>query len=151
MGFDRDEGDAVVRSIPTGTASSIREPAASETQLMRCGNRSYGGQVRPREWDGGCTGDQDLLRMSWSRWDADMAVGEGLTGYRDCAESCADGGYYRFASTATASRARVCKDRDGEYRRFFTRVRITYRVPEGHPSRLDAGEHDRTLKIICET
>jgi hypothetical protein len=113
---------------------------ATAVFLPNCGNSHYGGRVAPRNWDAGCTGDRELLRTTWSRWGRRVAIGKGQTAVNDCDPSCAEGTVTRYPARARAFRIRTCRGRSGKRRRFYTRLRLTVRMPERHTT---------TFRLVC--
>ena len=101
-----------VAVLGTGFLPSV---ADARVFLPSCGNSAYGGREAPRTWDRGCTGNQDLVRMSWRGWGGSDASGRGRT-----------------STGATARvlvyRVRRCRDSRGNLRSFYTRIRINGRT-----------------------
>jgi hypothetical protein len=96
-------------------------------RIPTCANPYYGGKVKPKRWDAGCTGSYDLYRnVRWPWWSDRYARGRGISsnGYR---------------VRVTAFRARMCISRGTEVRRlFYTRIRVKW---EGLPA--------QTWRIPC--
>ena len=135
-------------TVALGLASPV--DAVARVFLPNCGNTYYGGRVAPVTWDAGCTGTPELLRTSWFSWGRRAAIGKGRTTYNDCEPSCADGTVYTYRARARASRIRRCKGRSGKHRRFYTRVRISFWVPNGDSSGLREGKHTaRPFELVC--
>lgn len=114
--------------VATVVLSGVAVPAEGATvRLPECGNSWYGGKVKPRKWDRGCTGFLDLTGSRWSRWGESVAYGRG------------------YAITASgqvpvrirARRIRVCET-DTWLGTFYTRVWIKYGAQRG-----------RSYPLIC--
>jgi hypothetical protein len=97
-------------------------------RLPDCGNSWYGGKVKPRKWDRGCTGSLDLTQGRWSRWGRSVAYGRGY----------ASTGSGRVPVRVRASRIRVCETEHG-FGTFYTRVWVKHGAQRGRSYRLICG------------
>jgi hypothetical protein len=100
---------------------------AATVRLPDCGNSWYGGKVKPRTWDRGCTGFVDLTRGRWSRWGKSVAYGRGYE-YTS---------FGVFRVRIRASRIRVCET-ESWFGTFYTRVWIK-----------KVGLRSRSYRLIC--
>ena len=133
------------------TTLSIRYRVNRRVRLPSCGNTSYGGRVAPRTWDAGCTGSNELVRARWRHWGRRVATARGQTVVRTCDPNCAEGGSRLYPASARASRIGICKDDHGRRRPFYTRVRLTIRVPRGKglPG-IEPGRHVTRFGLTCQ-
>jgi hypothetical protein len=124
-------------------------PAAAQARVLLgdCGGTGYGGRSEPRRWDYGCTGVWDLFAAKWRRWGRPVARATGKTMLNTCDPSCAEGTVYRYRARVKVWRIRRCEDSDGNVDRYYTRLRLRYRVPAGDP--FPAGLRDQTMPIAC--
>jgi hypothetical protein len=105
------------------SAASLVQPLIPE-----CSNTYYGGKIKPRWWDGGCTGSIDIRNAPWSEWGQEArARGRSSWGAR---------------ARLRASRIRWCdtdyrEDRE-RYRRFYTRIQLWW-----------SDGHKRTYRAFC--
>ena len=114
--------------LATVALSGATVPAEAATvRLPNCGNSWYGGKVKPRTWDRGCTGFTDLTRGQWSRWGKPVAYGRG---YEDALG--------QIPVRIRASRIRVCETED-RFGTFYTRVWIKNVAQRGRNYRLICG------------
>jgi hypothetical protein len=133
-----------------GTALAAPADAAPRVFLPNCGNSAYGGRVEPGRWDAGCTGTWDLIHASWRGWGRDVAIARGFTTLPDCNPDCSTGTVSRFRARLRVSRVRTCRGKSGEYRRFYTRARLRYRIPADDPPGIGAGLHVVRFRLICD-
>ena len=115
---------ALVLAMVALSGATVRAEAAT-VRLPDCGNSWYGGKVKPRNWDRGCTGSPDLTGGRWSRWGEAVAYGRGHA-------VPASG---RVPVRIRASRIRVCETEDW-FGNFYTRVWIKYGAQRGRSYRL---------------
>jgi hypothetical protein len=90
-----------------------------------------------------------LIRTKWYYWGREVAIGKGKTQFNDCDPGCSEGTVYTYRARGRASRIRRCKGRSGKYRRFYTRMRISYWVPSDDSSGLSEGKHTRRYALSC--
>jgi hypothetical protein len=96
---------------------------ASPVLMPNCSNTSYGGKVKPRTWDGGCTGSIDIRNARWSEWGREArARGRSSWGAR---------------ARLRATRIRWC-DTGERYRRFYTRIQLWW-----------SDGHKQTYRAVC--
>ncbi len=62
---------------------------------------------------------------------------------------CVSAKILTYRARARVSRIRTCQGKSGKPRRFYTRVRITFRVPEDDPGPLRPGRHSFSPLIFC--
>jgi hypothetical protein len=136
----------LVVSLTATSAASSRVGADDRVRLGSCGS-TYTGSVKPRRWDLGCTGVWDIFAARWRRWGRPVASAKAKTMVATCDPDCVSGPVFRYNARVKVWRIRSCADGDGNVRRFYTRLRLRYRVPEGDP--FPAGVQRRTMPIQC--
>lgn len=127
-------------------STPIARTAGSTILLGDCGG-SYPGKVRPATWDNGCTGVADLARMTWSSWGGPTAAGSGVTQTNDCVPDCANGTVEEFPAQAYLARVRSCRANNGRVGRYYTRLRILYKLPPNHHA--GSGPRDAQYRLAC--
>jgi len=132
----------VAALIALGAQPALAPAAATRVYLASCGG-AYGGKVKPKTWDYGCTETNDIIDAKWTGWGSATAHASARTQLDDCMPSCAEGKTIEPLAQAKISRIRTCVGAGGHRHRYYTRVSITYRLdaPFGD---LPAGE--RTVR-----
>jgi len=131
-------------------AGSAKTAASSEILLGDCGGPIQG-PARPVRWDLGCTGVNDLARMTWTAWGGATATGYGVTQLNDCSPDCASGTVEEFPALAAASRIRSCRASNQRVSSYYTRVRIVYDLPAENNYGRPGGRQDFTLALSCRS
>jgi len=127
------------------TTLAAQKPLTSAVRLPGCWSTSYGGSVRPQTWDYGCTGTNDLMRMTWTIWDETEAKGKGVT---ELSVHGAAGPDFYYPATARAWQVQTCRDREGRTSRYYTRIRVSYVLPRENPFD-KPGEVTHTFVLMC--
>lgn len=133
---------------PNSNPSTTAGAATTRVLLGACGG-VYPGNVRPKQWDLGCTGVSDLDRMAWHTWGGPTASGSGVTQLNNCSPSCAGGTVQEFPVDAAAFRIRKCRTNNGKVGRHYTRVRLVYELPPDNLFGRSGGRQDLTYRLSC--
>ena len=137
----RASGQTVIATLAVALTCAVPAIAGAQvTYVPNCGNTSYL-EFKPRYWSSGCTGGSlNMSPLHWRRWGGDSARARGTAELR---ESCAgeDGfcGTYKAHARLRLSAPRLCHDRDGRARRYFSLARFSVRYRAGNPFGYRAG------------
>ena len=117
---------AVAVISATGVVTAVPASAADETSIVNCLGREV---VQPRQVvvtcaDGGVT----VMKITWSRWDANRARGTGTLAWNTCLPTtCVDGIVETYKVRVTLGRVA-----SGPEAAVFTRMTLAF--PEGGPA-----------------
>jgi hypothetical protein len=128
---------AAALAVPLGIASAAPsagravERQVQDPVLVGC---SMQGEIGPAEYVLACgDGNSRLTSLSWTRWDATAAVGQGYNAVNDCAPYCAAGTFRSYPVTVRLDQPRASGKDPGQ--RYYTRMTLVYTDgrPDGSP------------------
>jgi hypothetical protein len=121
-------------------AAAAAADARSPVLLASCSVLDL--EFEPSQWSPGCAGGSPFLEgLEWHGWGTPTASSTGQVLLNDCEPSCAEGGVYRYPAQVTADRIRRCHE-GGRTHRQYTRVRLSWNLPDGNPFGEPAGWHE---------
>jgi hypothetical protein len=106
--------EAVPRQAPEIAIPQLQSPSQKVVRELEAGEIGVVGMtgvigVRPKVLD--TASDVRIESLTWSRWGADGAVGEGEMRLRECQPTCAGGRTKSTPATVTLSGVRKCRGR----------------------------------------